>query len=236
MHLRGPRPRLLRLCALLCALLPLGAGSASANGSVSGTVVAAETTGPILVYLAEVPQKLRGALPSPLPRARIEQRSRQFVPSSLVVRQGQFVEFANRDHGYHDVYSLSPGNEFSLGLSREGEPRAVEMRAAGEVEVYCDLHPDMAARILVLQNEFQTQVGPGGGYVLRDVPPGSYTVVTWSPGHQSERRRVRVYEGAVSQADFALRPRKAPEGHLGARGTSEPPGAISARGRGREDP
>ena len=204
------------LVALLVARPAMGEG---ATGTVSGTVLPAEGSGPILVYLAEVPRAARERTPRrTTPRARIEQKGRQFVPSSLVVQQGQMVEFVNRDRGYHSVFSLTPGNEFDLGLGQDGEPRAVEMRGAGEVVVHCDLHPEMAARILVLQNDFQVQVAPDGTYALRDVPPGSYTLVTWSLQYQTERRRVRVYESGVTKADFALKPRKSPEARLGRRG------------------
>jgi len=84
----------------------------------------------------------------------------------------------------------------------------------GEVDVYCNIHPDMTARILVLQNSLYTAVNGDGSFRLADVPPGHYTLVAWSPAHTPERRTIDVKAGEVVRADFALKLRSESKAHL----------------------
>src|SRR6185369_15518365 len=46
----------------------------------------------------------------------IQQSGKKFVPGWAVVQRGTSIEFPNRDNIYHNVFSLSAGNSFDLGL------------------------------------------------------------------------------------------------------------------------
>ena len=55
----------------------------------------------------------------------IEQAGKKFVPGWAVVQRGTAIAFPNMDNIYHNVFSLSAGNQFDLGLYNSGgEPKA----------------------------------------------------------------------------------------------------------------
>jgi hypothetical protein len=84
------------------------------------------------------------------------------------------------------------------------------MTTPGEVDVYCNIHPGMHARILVVPNRFYVQVGPDGRYEITDVPAGKYTVVAWSASHEPLRRPVEVAADRRASVDFAFKSRPFP--------------------------
>ena len=79
---------------------------------------------------------------------------------------------------FRNVFSLSKPKSFDLGSCSKGDTRTVTFPMAGMVSVYCHLHPNLTATILTAR--------PIAGLRrrmlraarrLRDVPPGTYTLV-----------------------------------------------------------
>src|SRR5580698_1198623 len=86
---------------------------------------------------------------SPSRAASIEQQDRQFVPDLVVAPVGSTVSFPNMDAIFHNVFSLSKPKHFDLGNYSKGQTRTVAFPVAGIVYVYCHLHPNMAASIVI---------------------------------------------------------------------------------------
>lgn len=142
-------------------------------------------------------------LPSIPVTAELEQRGRRFLSHTLVVPVGSTVSFPNRDPIFHNVFSLSRAKSFDLGNYRQNETRSVVFTKAGVVQVYCHLHPNMAASIVVTPNKWAAKPSSGGAFTLPDVPPGRHSVVVWHPSAGSFRKNVDVGAGAV-QLDFEI--------------------------------
>lgn len=176
--------------------------------AISGAIQVEGSSDEVVIYIERAP-----IAATPKDRAEMSQRNTTFVPGALVVSQGQVVDFPNQDKFYHNVFSLSPRNEFDLGLYRSGVSKSARMNEPGEVNVYCNIHPTMVAKILVVQNPYYTVASPDGRYRLERVPPGHYTLVAWSPAHIAEKRTIEVKAGGQLVVDFSLRPRPR-ESHL----------------------
>jgi plastocyanin len=73
------------------------------------------------------------------------------IPASSRFTAGTRVSFPNVDAIYHNAFSLSPGNTFDMGLYRKGASRDVVMKNPGIVHVYCNIHPDMASSVVVVE-------------------------------------------------------------------------------------
>src|SRR5579862_4467187 len=100
----------------------------------------------------------------------IRQEGRQFSPRVAVVQSGTNVVFPNMDSVYHNVFSNSPRNTFDLGTYQAGDkPRSVTVSGPGVVEVFCNLHQKMSAKILVVPNALFTKVRPDGTFRLENV-------------------------------------------------------------------
>jgi len=201
----------LRAWTLTVPALALALPLSAAGGTLSGRVSAEDDKGrPWVVYIERVGGPAWTG-PAPAEPKEVAQKDMAFAPSALYVRAGASVRFRNNDKIFHNVFSSTPGSEFDLGLYRGGVDKAQPMREAGEVDVYCNIHPGMHARILVLPNRFYAEVAEDGRYEIADVPPGQYTLVAWSARHESVRKPVQVgADRRTTTADFALKGRPFP--------------------------
>ena len=116
------------------------------------------------------------AVPGP---ARMDQLGQRFVPRILAIVAGQEVEFHNSDNVFHNIFSYSPPKKFDLGRYPKGKSRSVKFVKAGAVQVYCDIHSDMRADIIVAPTRRYALIGPGGSFRIQDVPAGNHTVKVW---------------------------------------------------------
>ena len=66
--------------------------------------------------------------------------------------KGTTIDFPNEDKIFHNVFSVSRPARFDLGLYKSGTAKSVEMKRAGIVDVYCNIHPEMIAKVKVLDN------------------------------------------------------------------------------------
>ena len=156
-----------------------------------------------VVYFETAPQ---GAFEGPdWPPAALDQRDQAFVPYVLAIPAGTTVQFPNNDKTYHNVFSLSKTKRFDLGRYPRGQSRSVRFDHPGVVRVFCEIHSHMNAFILVFAHRYFAATDAEGRYRIRDIPPGSYTVVVWNDGAERERRRVRIpEEGGPVELDVTV--------------------------------
>jgi len=210
----------------LLPLLLAGAGAARAEtGRVAGVVTVDQSNGApkrdrsgVVVYLEGVPS---GAAPRPAggPPPRIRQKEQQFTPRLTVVPKGTTVEFPNEDKIFHNVFSVSDSAKFDLGLYKSGESKAVTFKRAGTVDVYCNIHPNMIARIKVVDSPYYALTAADGSFELRDVPAGSYTVVAWPAQGKEDRREVTVGPGPAARVELRVVEGKTQTTHMRKDGT-----------------
>lgn len=140
-------------------------------------------------------------------RYQITSQNKSFGPRVEAVPVGATVGFPNLDPILHNVFSLSSGNRFDLGLYKSGASKDHRFDNPGLVRVYCNIHPQMSAFVLVLENPYFTWAKPDGSYRLETVPPGSYTVKAWHEKAQAEQR-VEVGPGGKAGVNFLLDARR----------------------------
>lgn len=154
---------------------------AQGGESVVGNVVILEKSGKRSTDLAHAVVWLEGrAARTARPvRRDIQTGTKQFVPRVLAVPIGSTVGFPNHDPFNHNVFSITEGAAFDLGLYGRGETRLTEVREAGIVRVYCNVHPRMSAFLVVRDNAHFTQPGADGSWALDGVSAGEYTLRVW---------------------------------------------------------
>jgi plastocyanin len=144
------------------------------------------------------------ALPSATVPAKLEQKDRRFVEDTVVIPVGSSVSFPNLDPIFHNVFSLSRAKSFDLGNYPQNETRSVTFPKPGIVRVYCHLHPNMSASIVVAPNRWAVTPEVDGNYRLRDVPVGEHTVVVWHKSAGFFRERVKLAAGQTVEVDFMI--------------------------------
>lgn len=168
--------------------------SQPARGRVTDAVVSIDT----------VPAEVAAALPPIAGPFQLAQRDQSFVPRVVSVPVGTEVDFPNQDPIYHNVFSVSPPARFDLGKYPKGQSRRVRMVKPGLVKVFCDIHADMAAFILVLPNRAFVRPSEDGSYRLPDLPPGRYTISWWHPDFAGGSREVTVPASGDASVDVVF--------------------------------
>jgi plastocyanin len=140
----------------------------------------------------------------PTLKAELLQEHESFVPHVLAVTKGTTVDFPNGDPIYHNVFSLSGAGTFDLGRYPQGQSRSQKMAKAGIVKVFCHIHSQMSATILVFDHPYFTIPQESGSFELANVPPGSYTIVGWHERVGERTAGVRVERGRATTIDLSL--------------------------------
>ena len=155
----------------------------------------------VVVYLETAPA---AAIAPPAEPYRMEQVGLTFEPHVLPIVRGSTVEFPNRDVVFHNVFSLSKAQSFDLGRYPSGSSRSVRFAKPGIVKVFCHIHSDMSAIIVVLDNPYFATPDRDGRFSIRGIPPGDYRVVPWHERARAAARSIRVDVGQVTRADFDI--------------------------------
>ncbi|MDB4959816.1 MAG: uncharacterized protein JWO36_7385, partial [Myxococcales bacterium] len=125
----------------------------------------------------------------------IAQHELQFEPRVSVVVKGTTVDFPNKDKIFHNVFSTSRPARFDLGLYRSGASKSVEFKRAGVVDVFCNIHPEMSSRVLVVPTEHFAITDASGKFRIDHVPAGQYPVVVWHPNGAEVRKTLTIEPG-----------------------------------------
>jgi plastocyanin len=192
--------------AVLTATLSLGRAG-PALGTVQG-VVAIEKDGSPKADRSQVVLYLEG-VPGPSPdleklRRSVRQRDQAFSPELTVLVKGATIDFPNEDRVFHNVFSLSETAKFDLGLYKQGDSKSITFRRTGVVDLYCNIHPDMVAKIVVVDTPFYAITGTDGRFRLDGVPAGVYPVVAWQARGAPFRGEVTVTAGGNAALDIKL--------------------------------
>jgi plastocyanin len=128
-----------------------------------------------LVYVEKVDAK--PASPAP---AVINQRGNVYLPHLTAVVQGQKVLFKSEDPELHNVFARAQkGVVFNEAVLPKMQSTEKTMTELGPVHLTCNIHKEMSAWIVVLQNKFFALPEKDGSYKIDGLPPGQYTVRVW---------------------------------------------------------
>src|SRR6266700_6776172 len=110
---------------------------------------------------------------------RLVQKNKRFTPHAVAVTAGSEVEFPNQDPFFHDVFSIYRGKPFDLGLYESGMSRKVRFSQPGVSYIFCNIHPEMSAAVIVLTTPYFTITAHDGSFQVNHVPPGHYRMEAW---------------------------------------------------------
>jgi plastocyanin len=140
----------------------------------------------------------------PVTHASISQRDESFVPRVTAITRASTVEFPNFDPYFHNVFSLSRVATFDLGRYRNGDKRERTFPRAGIVKVYCHIHSEMSATILVFDHHLYSTPSADGAFAIEAVPAGVYELAAWHERIGETTTPITVVPGESASAEFAL--------------------------------
>ncbi|HUS27108.1 MAG TPA: hypothetical protein VMZ53_01315, partial [Kofleriaceae bacterium] len=177
--------------ALLVACMTASA-TAYADGSVHGVVEVARpgdvAPSAILVYIVGFEEA------APNKPVEVKQAGKKFIPDLIAVTAGGTVSFPNGDPFLHNVFSPTSERAFDLGSYKQKDTRTRTFPKRGVIDVYCNIHPEMSATLIVLPNTRYAFVDTSGSFRIDHVPPGTWTLFAFS------RRAVQPVSQKISVA------------------------------------
>jgi plastocyanin len=168
----------LTFCAAWAALGAVGVGAGTESTVEGRALVAGRPLQNAVVWL-DAPDAPAPASPK---KVVLDQRNLAFSPQVLAIRTGTTVVFPNNDRVFHNVFSFHHGTVFDLGLYPVGDSKIVRFDKPGLSRIFCNIHPKMAAYIVVVDSPYFAVSNASGVFALPDVPPGRYTFRGWRAG------------------------------------------------------
>jgi plastocyanin len=179
---------------------PLAASAYGRRGVAPKPAAAGSEARKVIVYVAGV----KPLVPPAPTTLTIAQENEQFVPPVAAVTLGSTVDFPNEDPYYHNVFSLSRAATFDLGRYPPGESRSRQLSKTGIVKVFCHLHSQMSALVMVLDHPYFAIPAESGEFRIASVPAGDYVVVAWHERIGERRERLRIPAGGTARVSFTL--------------------------------
>ncbi|HLW77649.1 MAG TPA: hypothetical protein VKS01_11705 [Bryobacteraceae bacterium] len=134
----------------------------------------------------------------------IEQRDARFTPDLVIVPVGSTVQFPNSDPIFHNVFSLSRAQSFDLGFYPKGATRSVKFNNEGIVQVYCHIHANMYAAIVVTASPRYGKPDAEGAFGWKNLPAGHYTVKLWHKFAGAFQGEVDVPENGAAEVNVRV--------------------------------
>ncbi len=136
--------------------------------------------------------------------AYISQTEQTFIPNVLPVVVGSKIHFLNEDEFFHNVQSYTPKSRFSIGRRAPGISYSINIKKEGVIDLTCDIHPHMNARILSFDTPYFSRINEDGTYVIKDLPDGKYRVEIYHPNCEGIVDEVEVVGGKVFEFDYNM--------------------------------
>ena len=140
----------------------------------------------VVVSLKGVTGKSTGATAPP---AVLDQKNCVYTPGILAIQTGQKLIVKNSDMCIHNVHSapIVAGNVEHNDVQMPGGADLTYTFPKAEmfVKFECNVHPWMKAWVSVFDSPYFSISGKDGKFVIKNVPPGKYTV---EANHRKARR------------------------------------------------
>ncbi len=175
-------------------------------GEIKGKVTAQGFSSEnIAVYVDAIPGKTFDA---PAQHVIMDQKKMTFVPHVLAVVKGTTVDFLNSDPVGHNVFwpSISGNKKLAhnMGTWPKGEKKSFQFNDLGVAPLLCNVHPEMSGYIVVTPTPYSAVTNKEGEFTIKDVPPGHYTLKTWSEDGKPASQAVDV-SGAATNVELTVR-------------------------------
>lgn len=159
---------------------------------------------PAVVYIENVENVAGRQFAPPAKNPVMDQKNLIFIPHLLPVLVGSTVDFPNSDTVRHNVFSpAKSAKPFNLGTYPVGELKQVTFDKVGVVALLCNMHAEMSAYVVVLQNPYFALTDKDGAITLGNVPEGEYTLTFWHEDLKSVSKRIKVTQQQITEVQFA---------------------------------
>jgi plastocyanin len=159
----------------------------------------------VFVYLKGGPAD-RNSFDTPSEPVVLDQQGCRYHPRVFGIQTNQTFKVTNSDNTTHNIHPSPKGNPEWNKMQAQGAPPIEDKfkRAETLIPVKCNQHPWMKANIGVLAHPFFAVSAKDGSYTIKNVPPGSYTLVFWheTKGEQTQQVTVGAKESKTQDITY----------------------------------
>jgi Carboxypeptidase regulatory-like domain len=146
----------------------------------------------VLVYIKNPPP---GNYPTPSAPAVLDQKGCRYYPHVQALQVNQALQIKNDDQALHNVHAMPVVNsQFNEGQPIQG---MVSTKKFDKVEmtpfkVKCDVHGWMKSWMAVMPHPFYAVSQMNGTFTIPNLPPGTYTLVSWHEKYGPQEQQITV--------------------------------------------
>jgi hypothetical protein len=134
-----------------------------------------------------------------------------FKPRVQAATVGQQITISSEDpvlHNTHPQNSVTNATIYNIALPFKGFSVTKPLPATPQlIKVKCDAHEWMHAWIWEFDHPYFATTGDDGKFTIKDVPPGTYTLVAWQEAAGEKSMSITVAAGKTVTADIQLAPK-----------------------------
>jgi len=179
--------------------------SSSGDKMTDDTQVADGKLANVFVYLKGGPIDSH-SFPTPSDAVTLDQQGCRYHPRVIGIQVNQTFRVTNSDNTTHNIHPSPKRNEEWNQMQAQGAPPIEKKFGRPEtlIPVKCNQHPWMKANIGVLAHPYFTVSAKDGTYTIKNVPPGSYTLVFWHEtlGEQTQQVTVAAKESKTQDITY----------------------------------
>jgi plastocyanin len=147
--------------------------------------------------------------PPPSDKVTVAQESCRYQPHVAVAMVGQPFEFLDKDNTLHNIHPMPKDNpEWNQSqMPNSGSFARKFTSPEVMIPVKCNQHPWMKMYVSVMSNPFFAVTGKDGSFMLKGLPPGTYTVAAVHEKYGEQEMKITVGPKDDKQAvQFDFRP------------------------------
>ncbi len=144
---------------------------------------------------------------TPTEPVKVDQQRCRYQPHVFGAQTGQPIEVTNSDPTLHNVHAAASINRgFNYGQPVQGMKNTTTFDSAEVmVRFKCNVHPWMTAYAGILDHPYFAVTADGGGFELKNVPPGTYTIEAWHEKLGTQTQQVTVADDQHSELSFTFK-------------------------------
>jgi plastocyanin len=178
------------------------------TGPVTSEEVVTGDKGALANVVVYVKSGLDGySFPAPATPVKFAQEGCQYHPHVAGVQVGQGIEVVNNDQTTHNIHPIPKDNR-EWNESQPPGAGPIDKSFTREeiaIPVKCNVHPWMKAYMAVLGNPYFQVTGKDGAFDLKNLPPGTYTLVAWHELYGPSEQTVTVGPKETKAVTFTFK-------------------------------
>jgi hypothetical protein len=159
----------------------------------------------VFVYVKGGPVD-KWSFPTPSDPVVLDQQGCRYHPRVLGLQTNQTLKVLNSDNTTHNIHPSPKVNQEWNQMQAQGAPPLEKKFTRSEtlIPVKCNQHPWMKANVGVLAHPCFAVSGKDGTYTIKNVPPGTYTLVFWheTKGEQTQQVTIAAKESKTQDMTY----------------------------------